>query len=129
MEHVYFFDSNKKRISWVVQNEKTNIEQYREHAEKYLDLVSVEQSKYIALHVGIFWCIGLFIIKNGDTVKIMIDSKSMYDHLSNNTASTDTFIEIRTGFIKQLIDQRKLVVKYELIKAEQNIAIRVLPLY
>jgi len=122
MEHVYFFDGNKKRISWVVQNEKTNIEQYREHAENYLDLVSVEQSKYIALHVGIFWCIGGFIIKNGDLVKIMLDSKSMYDHLSNNTASTDTFIEIRTGFIKQLIDQRKLVIKYELITPGQNIA-------
>ena len=129
MEHVYFFDSNKKRISWVVKNEKTDIEQHRKHAENYLDSVSVEQSKYIALHVGMFWCIGRFIIKNGDIVKIMIDSKSMYDHLSNNTVSTDTFIEMRTGFIKQLIDQRKLVIKYELIKAEQNIAISVLPLY
>jgi hypothetical protein len=122
MDHVYFFDGNKKRISWVIQNEKTKIEQHREHAENYLDLVSVEQSKYIALHVGIFWCIGRFIIKNGDVVKIMIDSRSIYDHLSNNTPITDTFIEIRTGFIKQLIDQRKLVIKYELIKPEQNIA-------
>jgi len=128
MEHVYFFDGNKKRISWVIQNEKTNIEQYREHAENYLDLVSVEQSKYIALHVGIFWCIGVFIIKNGDIIKIMLDSKSMYDHLSNNTASADTFIEIRTGFIKQLIDQRKLVIKYELITPEQNIATSALSL-
>lgn len=128
MEHVYFFDGNKKRISWVVQNEKTNIEQHREHAENYLDLVSVEQSKYIALHVGIFWCIGVFIIKNGDIIKIMLDSQSMYEHLSNNTASTDTFIEIRTGFIKQLIDQRKLVIKYELITPEQNIATSALSL-
>jgi len=128
MEHVYFFDGNKKRISWVIQNEKTNIEQYREHAENYLDLVSVEQSKYIALHVGIFWCIGVFIIKNGDIIKIMLDSESMYDHLSNNTASTDTFIEIRTGFIKQLIDKRKLVIKYELITSEQNIATSALSL-
>jgi len=128
MEHVYFFDGNKKRISWVIQNEKTNIEQYREHAENYLDLVSVEQSKYIALHVGIFWCIGVFIIKNGDIIKIMLDSESMYDHLSNNTASTDTFIEIRNGFIKQLIDQRKLVIKYELITPEQNIATSALSL-
>lgn len=128
MEHVYFFDGNKKRISWVVKNEKTDIEQHREHAENYLDLVSVEQSKYIALHAGMFWCIGRFIIKNGDIVKIMLDSKSMYDHLSNNTASIDIFIEIRTGFIKQLIDQRKLVIKYELIKPEQNIATSALSL-
>ena len=128
MEHVYFSNGNQKRISWVIQNEKTNIEQYREHAENYLDLVSVEQSKYIALHVGIFWCIGVFIIKNGDIIKIMLDSESMYDHLSNNTASTDTFIEIRTGFIKQLIDQRKLMIKYELITPEQNIATSALSL-
>jgi len=126
MEHVYFSDGNQKRISWVIQNEKTNIEQHRDHAENYLDRVSVEQSKYIALHVGIFWCIGRFIIKNGDIVKIMLDSKLMFDHLSNNTISTDSFIETRTGFIKQLIKQRKLVIKYELIKPEQNIATKAL---
>ena len=128
MEHVYFFDGNQKQISWVIQNEKTTVEQYREHAENYLDKVSVEQSKYIALHVGIFWSIGRFIIKNGDTVKIMLDLKKMYEHLSNNTASTDSFIETRTGFIKQLIEQRKLVIKYELIKHEQNIATKTLTL-
>lgn len=128
MEHVYFSDGNQKRISWVIQNEKTNVEQYREQAENYSDIVSVEQSKYIALHVGIFWCIGTFIIKNGDTVKIMLDSKTMYDHLSNSNASTDFFIERRAGFIKQLIDQRKLVIKYELIEPEQNIATKVLSL-
>jgi len=128
MEHVYFSDGNQKRISWVIQNEKTDVEQYREQAENYLDIVSVEQSKYIALHVGIFWCIGTFIIKNGDIVKIMLDSKTMYDHLSNSNASTDFFIERRAGFIKQLIAQRKLVIKYELIEPEQNIATKVLSL-
>ena len=128
MEHVYFFDGNQKRISWVIQNEKTSVEQYRDHAENYLDIVSIEQSKYIALHVGLFWSIGRFIIKNGDFVKIMLDSKSMYEHLSNNTANSDSFIKTRTKFIKQLIDQRKLVIKYELIKPEQNIATSALSL-
>ena len=128
MEHVYFFDGNQKQISWVIQNEKTTVEQYREHAENYLDRVTVVQSKYIALHVGIFWSIGRFIIKNGDSVKIMLDLKTMYDHLSNNMTSTDSFIETRTGFIKQLIEQRKLVIKYELIKPEQNIATKALTL-
>ena len=128
MEHVYFFDGNQKQISWVIQNEKTTVEQYREHAENYLDRVTVEQSKYIALHVGIFWSIGRFIIKNGDSVKIMLDLKTMYEHLSNNMTSTDSFIETRTGFIKQLIEQRKLVIKYELIKPEQNIATKALTL-
>ena len=128
MEHVYFFDGNQKRISWVIQNEKTSVEQYRDHAENYLDIVSIEQSKYIALHVGLFWSIGRFIIKNGDFVKIMPDSKSMYEHLSNNTANSDSFIKTRTEFIKQLIDQRKLMIKYELIKPEQNIATSALSL-
>ena len=128
MEHIYFSDGNQKRISWTIQNEKTNVEQHRAQPENYLDIVSVEQSKYIALHAGIFWCIGRFIIKNGDTIKIMLDSKTMYDHLSNNTVSTDAFIETRTGFIKQLIDQRKLVIKYELINPEQNIATKALSL-
>lgn len=128
MDHVYFSDGNKKRISWAIQNNETMVEQYREQAEIYLDKVSVEQSKYIALHVGIFWCIGTFIIKNGDTVKIILDSKTMYDHLSNNTVSSDSFIETRTGFIKQLIDQRKLVIKYELINPVQNIATKALSL-
>jgi len=128
MEHVYFSDGNQKRISWVIQNEETDIEQHRDHAENYLDSVSVEQSKYIALHVGIFWCIGRFIIKNGDTVKIMLDSKSIYNHLSNNVICADSFIETRTSFIRQLIEQRKLVIKYELIKPEQNIATKALSL-
>ena len=122
MDHVYFSDGNQKRISWIIQNENTNIGQYRDHAENYLDIVSVEQSKYIALHVGIFWCIGTFIIKNGDTIKIMLDSKTMYDHLSGDTESTDYFIKRRISFIKQLIDQRKLVVNYELIEPRENIA-------
>ena len=128
MEHVYFSDGNQKRISWVIQNEENNVEQHRDHAENYLDRVSVEESKYIALHVGIFWCIGSFIIKNGDTVKLMLDSKSIYDHLSNNTISADSFIETRTSFIRQLMEQRKLVIKYELIKPEQNIATKALSL-
>lgn len=128
MDHVYFSDGNQKRISWVIQNEETNVVQHRDHAENYLDRVSVEQSKYIALHVGIFWSIGRFIIKNGDTVKIMLDSKSIFDHLSNNTISTDSFLETRTRFIKQLMEQRKLVIKYELIKPEQNIATKALSL-
>jgi len=126
MDHVYFFDGNQKRISWVIKNIQTTVEQYRVHAENYFNIVSIMQSKYIALHVGIFWGIGVFIIKNGDTVRIMLDSESMYQHLSNNVSSTDSFIQRRTGFIKQLIDQRNLAVKYELIDPKYNIATRVL---
>jgi len=125
MEHVFFCDGNQKRISWIIQSDDSKVEQFREQAEIYLDKVSALQSKYIALHAGIFWCIGRFIIKNGDTVKIMLESKPMYEHLSGGTSS-DSFIESRTSFLNQLIQQRKLVVRYELIEPKQNIATRLL---
>ena len=73
MEHVLFFDGNTKRISWVIQTNNSVIEQKREHAEIYLDKVTNQQSKYIGLHVGLFWGIGMFIIKNQDIVKVAID--------------------------------------------------------
>ena len=51
MEHTYYFDGNEKTISWVIETGKTSVEQKRTHAEYYYDQVSIEQSKYIALHV------------------------------------------------------------------------------
>jgi hypothetical protein len=125
MEHVFFCDGNQKRISWIIQSDDSKVEQFREQAEIYLDKVSVLQSKYIALHAGIFWCVGRFIIKNGDTIKVMLESKPMYEHLSGGTSS-DSFIDERTSFLNQLIQQRNLVVQYELIEPEKNIATRLL---
>lgn len=125
MEHVFFCDGNQKRISWIIQSDDSKVEQFREQAEIYLDKVSVLQSKYIALHAGIFWCVGRFIIKNGDTIKVMLESKPMYEHLTGITSS-DSFTESRTSFLNQLIQQRKLVVQYELIEPEKNIATRLL---
>ena len=122
MEHVLFFDGNTKRISWVIQTNNSVIEQKREHAEIYLDEVTNQQSKYIGLHVGLFWGIGMFIIKNQDIVKVAIDDNPIFEHLSTNQKSHDEFIEKRTYFIRQLIEQRKLKVHYELITADKNLA-------
>ena len=122
MEHVLFFDGNTKRISWVIQTNNSVIEQKREHAKIYLDKVTNQQSKYIGLHVGLFWGIGTFIIKNQDIVKVAIDDNSIFEHLSTNQKSHDEFIEKRTYFIRQLIEQRKLKVHYELIAADKNLA-------
>ena len=122
MEHVLFFDGNTKRISWVIQTNNSIIEQKREHAEIYLGKVTNQQSKYIGLHVGLFWGIGIFIIKNQDIVKVAIDDNSIFEHLSTNQKSHDEFIEKRTHFIRQLIEQRKLKVHYELISADKNLA-------
>jgi hypothetical protein len=126
LEHALFFDGNVKRISWVIQNKDSQIKQFREHAEIYLDKVNPEQSKYVALHVGLFWGIGTFTIKNNDTIKIMIDSKSMYENLANNVEDYDQFISIKKDFIKKLIEQRKLKVSYHIIDSKENSATKLL---
>jgi len=122
MDYTFYFDGNKKMISWVIENNETKIEQKRTHAENYYDQVSIEQSKYIALHVGIFWSIGRFIINKGDTVKVMLDLNSMFEHLMKNKKSEDPFILSRTSFITQLIDQRAINVHYQLIEPRNNLA-------
>lgn len=126
MEHTFFFDGNKNGISWIIQTQDSKAEQKREHVENFLDKVTDEQSKYIALHVGIFWGIGTFIIKNEDTIKVMLDSKSIYQHLTENTKSSDSLIQGRTHFIKQLIEQRKLKLHYSLIDTKDNQASKLL---
>lgn len=122
MEHILFFDGNSKRISWVIQTDNSIVEQKREHVEIYLDKVTNQQSKYIGLHIGIFWGIGTFIIKNEDIVKITTDDKTVFEHLISNQKSDDEFIEKRTFFTRQLIEQRKLKIKYELVEPEKNLA-------
>ncbi|MDE1862361.1 MAG: hypothetical protein KGI33_05565 [Thaumarchaeota archaeon] len=82
--------------------------------------MTTEQSKFVALHVGIFWGIGRFIIKNGDSVNVLIDLKSMLDHLVGSRPSADPFVINRTRFIQQLISQRNLLVRYRLIGHHDN---------
>jgi len=122
LEHTLFFDGNQKRISWLIQSNYSTEEQERDHVDKYLDKVTNEQSKYIALHVGIFWSIGRFIIKNEDIVNVMLDSKSMYKHLTEDIENSDEFIEKRTWHLKELIAQRKLHIKYHLIEPKDDMA-------
>lgn len=128
MEHTLFSDGNQKRISWIIQSNDSSDDEIekREHVEQYLDKVTNEQSKYIALHVGIFWGIGRFVIQNGDTVNVMLDSKSMYKHLSEDNESPDEFIEKRTWYLKDLIAQRKLNIKYHLINPKDDLATKLL---
>jgi len=122
MQHTFYSDGNKRKISWVIKTEDKIVKQTRKHADIYIDKITDLHSKYIALHVGIFWCIGVFIIKNEDTVKIILDSKEMFDHLKSKTQSPDKFIESRVYFINQLINQRKLEIVFEYIESKNNIA-------
>jgi hypothetical protein len=112
---VLFSDGDAKKIRWIIQTNDSRVEQKREHPDIYFDKVSDQQSKYISLHVGLFWGIGTFIIKNQDTVKLVLDDKIMFEHLTGNKKSPDEFIEKRVFFIRQLIEQRKLKIQYKLV--------------
>lgn len=126
MEHRLYSDGNTKKICWAIKTENAIRQQSREHPDIYLDKVSVLQSKYIALHVGLFWSIGVFIIKNGDIVRIMLDSQQMLSHLSGKSKSEDKLAEQRKYFIELFATQRNLKFVYEQITPQQNIASKLL---
>lgn len=122
MHHIFYANGDAKEISWVIETNNFTIRQKRGHAEIYKNKVTEIQSKYIALHVGLFWGIGVFIIKNEDSVKIKLDEKVMYDHFMYNSKIEDKFIEKRIQFIRQLIEQRKLKIKFQIIDTDENLA-------
>ncbi len=126
MKHIFYCAGNQKEIAWSIQTEDKLVNNQRDHVEMYMDKITNVQSKYVALHVGIFWGIGTFLIKNNDTVKVMLDSKFMYDHLSQNAITNDSFIENKTKFINLLIQQRKLNVEYSLIDSNENISLKLI---
>jgi hypothetical protein len=121
LKHSFFFDGNAKRIVWMIQTNDSSVEQKREHPNIYLNKVTIQQSKYIALHIGLFWGIGSFIFNNKDSITIKIDNKTMFDHLSRNEKLSDRFINSRTFFITQLINQKKLKINYELVDPTKNL--------
>jgi hypothetical protein len=121
LKHSFFFDGNSKRIVWMIQTNDSSVEQKREHPNIYLNKVTTQQSKYIALHIGLFWGIGSFIFNNEDSITIKIDNKTMFDHLSRNENPSDGFINTRTFFITQLINQKKLKINYELVNSSKNL--------
>ena len=110
------------KIRPMIKNEDSVSEQNRDHVEMYREKITDEQSKYVALHVGIFWCIGTFRIKDGDSINIMLDSKTIFEHLREEKSTNDEFIKKRTRFINQLINQRQLEIKYILESTEKNLA-------
>jgi uncharacterized membrane protein len=121
LNHVFYSDGNEVRISWIIQTEDSSVEQNREHVEIYKNKITNLQSKYVALHIGLFWGIGVFIIKNEDTIKVKIDEKTMFDQLTKGLIINDEFIQKRIKFINQLIAQRKLKIEYELIQQDTNL--------
>ena len=127
MEHKLFYDGTKKEFSWIIQTGNNIRKEVRTHPPAYysgykLDVKNDEQSKFIALHVGIYWGLGVFIIKNGDTVNVMCDSKKMIDLLHAKCETTDQIINDKIKFTNHLIEQRKLIVNYSLIDSNENLA-------
>ena len=120
MQHFFFFDGNEKRIAWEIRNNDSKTEQIREHVNVYLNKVTKDQSKIIALHVGLFWGIGRFIIKNKDEIIVMIDNKNLFKAITKSIVITDKFIQTRIHFINQLIKQRELNIDYKLIESKEN---------
>jgi len=126
LNHVFYLDGNAKKVSWGIQTEGVIVEQSREHVEIYRDKISELQSKYVSLHIGLFWGIGVFIIKNKDHIKIKLDDKTMFEQLTTDKIIKDEFIEKRIKFINQLIIQRELNVEFEYIQQENNLAKKIL---
>jgi len=120
LQYLFFFDGNEKRIAWEIRNNDSKKEQIRKHVNVYLNKVTKDQSKIIALHVGLFWGIGRFIIKNNDEIIVMIDSKNLFKSLTKSTVITDKFIQTRIHFINQLIKQRELNIDYKFIESKDN---------
>jgi len=120
LQHSFFFDGNEKRIAWSIQSGETKVDQIRTHPDIYLNQVTKEQAKLIALHVGIFWGVGKFIIKNNDHIRVMTDDKSLLSYFSKNNQFSDELITARVHFINHLIKQRELKMDFEIIAPEKN---------
>ena len=117
-----YFDGDLKKISWVILTGGKELAQSRVHVEKYKDKITKIQSKYVALHIALFWGIGTFNIKNEDDVKIKLDEEVMFDQLNSKTKINDEFIENKIKFIQSFIKQRKLRVDFEKITNENNLS-------
>ena len=120
-----FLDGTKTKFSWIIQTGDQIKKEFRVHPPAYysgykLEVKNDEQSKFIALHVGIYWGIGVFIIKDGDTINVMCDSKKMYNILNSKYKTADQIINDKIHFINLFIEQRKLVVNYHLIDSDKN---------
>ena len=127
MEHELFFDGNLKEYSWSIKTGKDVVSQIREHPPAYLsggklEIKDYEESRFVALHVGIYWGLGVFIIKDFDKIHVMCDSKEMYKILIQQYKTENQIIDDKIHFINQLVSHRNLKLEYRLIELTKNIA-------
>ena len=122
MEHILYLHGDLTNISWIIQTNESSVSQNRKHTENYNNKITKIQSKYVALHVALFWGIGTFKIKNKDSIKIKLDEKIMYQQLKTEITTQDEFIKNKIKFITSFIKQRNLKVEFEIINLENNLA-------
>ena len=127
MEHELFFDGNLKEYSWSIKTGEEVVNQIREHPPAYLsggklEIKNNEESRFVALHVGIYWGLGVFIIKDFDKIHVMCDSKKMYEILIQQYKTENQIIDDKIHFINQLVGHRNLKLEYRLINPTNNIA-------
>ena len=127
MEHELFFDGNLKEYSWSIKTGEEVVNQIREHPPAYLsggklEIENNEESRFVALHVGIYWGLGVFIIKDFDKIHVMCDSKEMYKILIQQYKTENQIIDDKIHFINQLVGHRNLKLEYRLINPTKNIA-------
>ena len=127
MEHELYFDGTLTEYSWSLKTENKIVNQIRAHPPAYLsggklDVKDKQQSKCIAIHVGIYWGLGVFIIKDSDIVNVMCDSEETYDIMSKNCKIDDQIINDKIYFINQLTNHRNLKINYQIIESKKNLA-------
>jgi len=127
LEHELFFDGNLKEYSWSIKTGEEVVNQIREHPPAYLSGGKLEiknngESRFVALHVGIYWGLGVFIIKDFDKIHVMCDSKEMYEILIQQYKTENQIIDDKIHFINQLVGHRNLKLEYRLINPTNNIS-------
>ena len=129
MEHELFFDGNVKEYTWTIRTGEKVADQIRTHPPAYLsggklDVKATEESKFIALHIGIYWGLGVGVIKDNDQVNVMCDSKMVYETFTEGKKSENQIINDKIYFINQLTELRKLKMKFQLIDTKENLSTR-----
>jgi hypothetical protein len=72
--------------------------------------------------VGIYWGLGVFIIKDFDKIHVMCDTKEMHEILIQQHKTQNQIIDDKIHFINQLVGHRNLKLEYHLIESAKNIA-------
>ena len=129
MKHEIFFDGNIKEYSWSIKTGDKIANQIREHPPAFrsggkLDIKNDDESRFVALHVGIYWGLGVNIIKDNDKVNVMCDSRFMFEIMTKDEESDNQIIKDKVYFINQLTNFRNLKINYQFIESKKNIATR-----